>query len=105
VAERRDAIFRGEHIHVSEDRAVLHFALCSGSIEGAGVKSTTARKLTVGVIGALICGCLSPAVASAANRYAEPAGDGAEPCVLTEPCDLDLDGRRHQAAARVTKVD
>src|ERR1700675_698305 len=27
VAERRDAMFRGEHINVSEDRAVLHVAL------------------------------------------------------------------------------
>jgi glucose-6-phosphate isomerase len=27
VAERRDAMFRGEHINVSEDRAVLHAAL------------------------------------------------------------------------------
>jgi hypothetical protein len=84
---------------------VLHVALCSGSIEGSRGEEHDCRKLTVGVIGALICGCLSPAVASAANRYAEPAGDGAEPCALTEPCDLDLDGRRHQAAAWVTKVD
>src|SRR3954447_25533028 len=27
VAERRDAMFAGEHINVSEDRAVLHVAL------------------------------------------------------------------------------
>ncbi len=27
VAERRDAMFRGEHINVTEDRAVLHVAL------------------------------------------------------------------------------
>src|ERR1022692_1073029 len=27
VAARRDAMFRGEHINVSEDRAVLHVAL------------------------------------------------------------------------------
>ena len=27
VPERRDAMFRGEHINVSEDRAVLHVAL------------------------------------------------------------------------------
>jgi hypothetical protein len=27
-------------------------------------------------------------MASAANRYAEPAGDGAEPCVQTDPCDI-----------------
>ena len=27
VAEHRDAMFRGEHINVSEDRAVLHVAL------------------------------------------------------------------------------
>src|ERR1700719_5149473 len=27
VAERRDAMFRGEHINVSENRAVLHVAL------------------------------------------------------------------------------
>src|SRR5579864_2770824 len=27
VADRRDAMFRGEHINVSEDRAVLHVAL------------------------------------------------------------------------------
>ena len=27
VAERRDAMFRGEHISVTEDRAVLHVAL------------------------------------------------------------------------------
>src|SRR5262249_2292400 len=27
VTERRDAMFRGEHINVSEDRAVLHVAL------------------------------------------------------------------------------
>jgi glucose-6-phosphate isomerase len=27
IAERRDAMFRGEHINVSEDRAVLHVAL------------------------------------------------------------------------------
>src|SRR5438045_3188942 len=27
VAERRNAMFRGEHINVSEDRAVLHVAL------------------------------------------------------------------------------
>ncbi|HEY7030268.1 MAG TPA: hypothetical protein VH482_03025, partial [Thermomicrobiales bacterium] len=27
VSERRDAMFRGEHINVSEDRAVLHVAL------------------------------------------------------------------------------
>src|ERR1700739_542529 len=27
VAERRDAMFRGEHINVSENRAVLHTAL------------------------------------------------------------------------------
>src|SRR5205809_7044163 len=27
VAERRDAMFRGEHINVSQDRALLHVAL------------------------------------------------------------------------------
>ena len=27
LAERREAMFRGEHINVSEDRAVLHVAL------------------------------------------------------------------------------
>ena len=27
MPERRDAMFRGEHINVSEDRAVLHVAL------------------------------------------------------------------------------
>src|SRR5919204_667506 len=29
VAERRDAMFAGEHINVTEDRAVLHVALRS----------------------------------------------------------------------------
>jgi glucose-6-phosphate isomerase len=33
VAERRDAMFRGEHINVSEDRAVLHVALRSPADE------------------------------------------------------------------------
>ena len=27
VADRRDAMFRGEHVNVTEDRAVLHTAL------------------------------------------------------------------------------
>jgi hypothetical protein len=28
---------------------------------------------------------IAPAVTSAANRYAEPNGDGAEPCVQSDP--------------------
>jgi glucose-6-phosphate isomerase len=42
VAQRRDAMFRGEHINVSEDRAVLHVALrmpgtVSLTVDGADV--------------------------------------------------------------------
>ena len=36
VRERRDAMFRGEHINVSEDRAVLHVALRMPTGELAG---------------------------------------------------------------------
>jgi hypothetical protein len=32
---------------------------------------------------------LAPPAASAANRFAEPAGDGAEPCAQTDPCDIE----------------
>jgi hypothetical protein len=28
-------------------------------------------------------------VARAANRYAEPNGDGAEPCVQSDPCGIE----------------
>ena len=37
VPERRDAMFRGEHINVSEDRAVLHVALRMPEGESLGV--------------------------------------------------------------------
>src|SRR5690242_6475102 len=40
VAERRDAMFRGEHINVSEDRAVLHVALRMPRGESLVVDST-----------------------------------------------------------------
>ena len=46
VAERRDAMFRGEHINVSEDRAVLHVALrmpapgCPRTSTGSGTAPT-----------------------------------------------------------------
>jgi hypothetical protein len=32
---------------------------------------------------------ITPAAASAANRYAEPNGDGAEPCAQNDPCDIE----------------
>src|SRR5215217_3416021 len=32
--------------------------------------------------------CAAPAGAAADDRYAEPAGDGAEPCALADPCDI-----------------
>lgn len=51
--------------------------------------TATAWKPTLGVIGALICGCLTPAIASAADRYAEPTGDGPEPCAQSDPCDIE----------------
>jgi hypothetical protein len=39
---------------------------------------------------AVVCLFLvAPAAASAANRYAEPAGDGAEPCEQSDPCDIE----------------
>jgi glucose-6-phosphate isomerase len=40
VAERRDAMFRGEHINVSEDRAVLHVALRMPRTESLVVDGT-----------------------------------------------------------------
>ena len=41
LAERRDAMFTGEHINVTEDRAVLHTALRrpAASTTGAGKRS------------------------------------------------------------------
>jgi hypothetical protein len=47
-------------------------------------RGTTAKAalLAVGLV------LLLPAMASAANRYAEPTGDGAEPCAQTDPCDI-----------------
>src|SRR6202043_138205 len=40
VPERRDAMFRGEHINVSEDRAVLHVALRMPATESLVVDGT-----------------------------------------------------------------
>src|SRR6201985_2536825 len=40
VPERRDAMFRGEHINVSEDRAVLHVALRMPKMESLVVDGT-----------------------------------------------------------------
>jgi glucose-6-phosphate isomerase len=40
VPERRDAMFRGEHINVSEDRAVLHIALRMPKMENLVVDGT-----------------------------------------------------------------
>ena len=40
VTERRDAMFRGEHINVSEDRAVLHVALRMPADESLVVDGT-----------------------------------------------------------------
>jgi hypothetical protein len=41
------------------------------------------------VSAALITLCLAvPAAASAATRYAEPGGDGPEPCLQADPCDI-----------------
>jgi hypothetical protein len=53
------------------------------------MKRLIAPKPTVAVIAALACACAAaPSMASAADRYAEPTGDGAEPCAQIDPCDL-----------------
>jgi hypothetical protein len=46
------------------------------------------RKAT-GLVVALGLACAFPSVASAADRFAEPGGDGAEPCEQTDPCDIE----------------
>ena len=33
--------------------------------------------------------CVIPSTAAAADRYAEPGGDGAEPCAQSDPCDIE----------------
>jgi hypothetical protein len=38
---------------------------------------------------AVAVACALPSVASAADRFAEPGGDGAEPCAQTDPCDIE----------------
>ena len=48
-----------------------------------------AWKPTIGVIAALAIACAAPSAASAADRFAEPGGDGAEPCAQTDPCDIE----------------
>jgi hypothetical protein len=45
------------------------------------------RKAT-GFVVALALACAFPSVAAAANRFAEPGGDGAEPCAQSDPCDI-----------------
>jgi hypothetical protein len=37
---------------------------------------------------ALAVACAFPSAAAAADRFAEPGGDGAEPCLQTDPCDV-----------------
>jgi hypothetical protein len=46
------------------------------------------RRKAIGFVVALTLGCAFPAGASAADRFAEPGGDGAEPCLQTDPCDI-----------------
>jgi hypothetical protein len=53
------------------------------------MKSRNARKPTLAVIAALMCACAAPSAASAADRFAAPDGDGAEPCAQTDPCDIE----------------
>jgi hypothetical protein len=43
---------------------------------------------TTGFVGALVLACAFPSVAAAADRFAEPGGDGAEPCAQSDPCDI-----------------
>jgi hypothetical protein len=38
---------------------------------------------------ALALACAFPSVAAAAGRFAEPGGDGAEPCGQADPCDIE----------------
>src|SRR5580693_551415 len=51
VAERRDAMFAGEHINVSEDRAVLHVALRMPATETLIVDGTDVVKDVHEVLG------------------------------------------------------
>jgi hypothetical protein len=45
----------------------------------------------VQMLAAGVCALLAaPAVAAAEDRYASPTGTGLEPCLATEPCDIDL---------------
>jgi hypothetical protein len=51
-----------------------------------------ARRLEA-ALAVCICGALlvaTPAVASAANRYASPTGSGSEPCDISAPCPIDI---------------
>jgi hypothetical protein len=41
-----------------------------------------------GFIAALALACAFPSAAAAADRFAEPGGDGAEPCAQSDPCDI-----------------
>jgi hypothetical protein len=48
----------------------------------------TGRRLCVALV--LTIGLLvAPAAAEAANRFAEPGGDGAEPCLSSDPCSIE----------------
>ncbi len=57
------------------------------------------------VSAALTTLCLAaPVAASAATRYAEPNGDGPEPCLLADPCEL-TDAVEGHVAANVVNGD
>jgi hypothetical protein len=53
------------------------------------MKSRVARKPTLALLTSLVLACGAPAAANAADRYAEPTGDGAEPCAQSDPCDIE----------------
>jgi hypothetical protein len=46
-------------------------------------------RTATGFAAALVLACAFPSVAAAADRFAEPGGDGAEPCAQTDPCDIE----------------
>jgi hypothetical protein len=63
-----------------------------------GRRLCVALELTIGLL-------VAPAAAEAANRFAEPGGDGAEPCLSSDPCSIGTAVNAASSGDDVTLLD
>src|SRR6476661_6704521 len=112
VAERRDAMFRGEHINVSEDRAVLHVALRMPADQRLVVDGVDVVQQVHEVLGRMAesatrvstsCTCCTTSTPSTTSRWS--AGIRSATCSTARSSDTLMCSPRNMASRRSATPD